>query len=362
MNRVLAIMTGTVLLAGCSLWAQAQAPAQAEAPAQAQAGTPSGPPLTEKEVVSGLKSKAADRVVSQVSERGVDFDLTPEIEKRLRKAKADDTLIDIIRKMGPTARAQAAKQGAQAAGPKITPEEYQAFRAIQNELEPDKALQLVGDFEKKFPNSSLLSYAYMFAANAYSQKNDVADTVTYGEKSVKLKEDNLPTLIMLSSMLPQPQFLKDHAQEKEKYLDEAANYADRALKLIGDAANVPRQPNESDEQYGKRKNALASGAHASLGMVHLERSQLALQGVDKDELVKAENEFQQAITLTDRPNPQDYYRLGEAYSLDGKLDDAIQAFSKAGDLGQGGVIKTYADQRVQELQKRKAQPQAPAKP
>lgn len=346
-KRALAVICAGILLSGCALWAQAQ-----QAP---------GAPLTEKEVLSGLKSKTPGQMVSQVSERGVDFDLTPEAEKRLRKAKADDALVDIIRKMGPTARAAAAKQGGAAAGAKITPEEFQAYTAIRNELDPDKALLLVADFEKKFPNSSLLSYAYMFGANAYSNKNDVANTVVYGQKSLKLKEDNLPTLIMLSSMIPQPQFLKDHEQEKEKYLNDAETYANQAIKLISDPAAVPRLQNETDDQYAKRKDLLASGAHASLGMIHLERSQLVLQGVDKDELAKSEKEFQQAISMTDRPNAQDYYRLGEAYSLDGKLDEAIQSFTKAGELGQGSVIKTFANERIQELQKRK-QAQPGAKP
>lgn len=358
MKKTLALTSAIILLFGCSLWAQGGGAAQGQPPAQ----TPQAAPLTEKEVVDGLKSKKAEVLINLVNERGVDFELTPEIEKRLRKAKADDTLIDILRKSGPTARAKAAQQGGQANRPKITPEEYQAFKALQGELDPDKALQMVANFEKSYPSSSLLTYAYMFGANAYQQKNDVADTVMYAEKSVKLNEDNLPTLIILSSMLPQPQFLKDHEREKEKYLDEAESYANRALKLIADPATLPKQPNETDDQYAKRKDALASGAHASLGMVHLERSQLALQGPDKDELGKAEKEYQQAITLSPRPNAQDYYRLGEAFLQDGKLDEGIDAFSKAGQLGQGSIIQTFADQRVAELKKKKAQAQAPAKP
>jgi tetratricopeptide (TPR) repeat protein len=345
MTRRLAILLSLILLSGCALWAQAPAPQAA--------------PLTEKEVVSGLKSKTPERVLPLVSERGVDFDLTPEIEKKLRKAKADDTLIDIIKKAGPTARALAAKQGSQPSGPKVTQEEYQAFRALQNELDPDRALQMVADFEKNFPNSSLLTYTYMFAANAYQQKNDVRNAVAYGEKSIKLKEDNLPTLIMLSGVLPQPQFMKEHEQEKEKYLEEAATYAERALKMIPD---IPKQPSESDDQFALRKNSLASGAHASLGMVHLQRSQLSLEGLDKDELTKAVNEYQQAISMSDRPNGQDYYRMGEALALGGKLDEAVTAFSKASELGQGTVLKTFADQRIEDLKKKKAQPQPPAKP
>lgn len=360
MSRILSIIIAFMLLSGGVCWAQVFGQPQAQGQAQAKAQAPA-PPLTEKEVMSGLKSKNPGNVVSLVSERGVDFDLTPEIEKRLRKAKADDALIDIIRKAGPTARAEAAKAGG-AAGPRIAPEEYQAFQGIRNELDPDKVINLVTDFETKYPNSPLLSYAYMFGANAYQQKNDLEHMVALGEKSLKLNKDNLPSLIMLSSVLPQPQFLNAHTADKAEYLAEADDDATRALTLIADPKAVNKQANETDQQFAKRKDELASNAHASLGMVHLERSQMALQGVDKDELGKAEKEFEQAVTMAERPNAQDYFRLGEAYSIDGKLDQAIQAFTKAGDLGQGSVIKTYADQRIQELQKRKKQATPAAKP
>ena len=72
-------------------------------------------------------------------------------------------------------------------------------------------------------------------------------------------------------------------------------------------------------------------------------------------MAKAEQELSTAVTNSGHPDPRDYYRLGEAYAMDGKLDDAIQAFTKAGELGQGTLIKTYADQRIAELKKQKAQ-------
>jgi hypothetical protein len=65
--------------------------------------------------------------------------------------------------------------------------------------------------------------------------------------------------------------------------------------------------------------------------------------------------------MASRPLPQDYFRLGEVRTMLNKVDEAIEAFTKAGELGQGTLIKTYADQRVQELSKRKAQMQPPAK-
>jgi hypothetical protein len=52
--------------------------------------------------------------------------------------------------------------------------------------------------------------------------------------------------------------------------------------------------------------------------------------------------------------------MGEACRLEGKIDDAIAAFTKASQLGQG-VLKQYAEQQVATLQKVKAQTAAPAK-
>jgi hypothetical protein len=91
-------------------------------------------------------------------------------------------------------------------------------------------------------------------------------------------------------------------------------------------------------------------------MVHLELAGETLTGrPDKAELAKAEQEFTTAVTTTAHPNPSDYYRMGEAYGVEGKLDDAIQAFMKAGEFGQGTVIKTYANEQIAQLKKRKAQ-------
>jgi len=316
-------------------------------------------PIPEKELLEGLKAKNLAGVAEAVKQRGVDFDLNPQIEKRLRKAKADDALIELIKNAGPTARAQHAQQ-AGTQGPQMTKEEAEAFTAVRTELDPDKAIQLASDFAQKFPQSALLTYAYWFEANAFQQKGDVEKVVEYGDKSLESKSDNLMALLLLCNMLPQPQYLKSHEMDKEKQLAQAEDYANRALKLID---QVPRQANETDEQYQKRKASYAAGAHASLGMIHLERSQLSLAGPDKDELAKAETEYKEAVQASERPDPRDYYRLGETYNMEGKLDEAIDAFSKAGDLGQGTMIKTYADQRVEELKKRKAaQASAPSKP
>jgi tetratricopeptide (TPR) repeat protein len=319
--------------------------------------------LTEKEVTKEIKSSPAETVIKDVKQRGVDFDLTPDIEKKLRKAKATDEVIRAVREAGPKAREQMAKLalaagpgGVQQAPPK---EEADAYDTIRSEFDPDKTIALANDFVKKYPSSVMLGYVYSIEANAYRQKGDAENVVDTTGKGLKVSADNLPCLIMRVGMLPQPQYLNSHAAERDKILQEADSEASHALQLI---AQLPKQPNEADADYQKRQAELASEVHGSLGMVHLERALESLTGPDKAELGKAEQEFKTAVSTTDRPEPQDYFRMGEAYAMDGKADDALAAFTKASEFGQGTVLKTLADQRIEELKKRKARGSAAPSP
>ena len=249
-----------------------------------------------------------------------------------------------------------------------TPEQQEAaaeatdYNAVVSELDPDRQLQLVEDFAKKHPNSTQLTNVYAIAANTERQKGNVQAAIDYAEKSVKLKSDNFVALMFLATMLPQPQALKNGA-DKDKLLGEAEADANQVLQVFATAPNAqfPKQPNDTDDTFAKRKAMLTSDVHFALGMVHLQRALEGLQGADKDELSKAEQEYQAAVTGTDQPDPQAYYRLGEALKMDGKIDDAIAAFTKCSELSQGTPMQPYADKEVQGLKAKKAAAQAPAK-
>jgi len=63
-------------------------------------------------------------------------------------------------------------------------------------------------------------------------------------------------------------------------------------------------------------------------MIHLDRAQLGLMSLDKGELLKAEQEYNIAVTTAAHPDPTYYYRLADALRLDGKIDDALAALTK----------------------------------
>jgi tetratricopeptide (TPR) repeat protein len=312
-------------------------------------------PLSEKDVTKDIKNNPAEAVIKEVKERGVDFEMTPAIEKKLRKANATDAVVEAVRQAGPKEREQAAKApiGASPAGTVHIPQDQtQAYDAIRTELDPDRDVSLVDDFAKKYPDSPLLSFVYSFGANAYQQKGDVEKTVDLCEKSLKANPDNLMALIINIGMLPQPQYLNNHSADREKILQEAESEANHALELI--PKRLTKKGDESDGDYQKRLADFESQVHGPLGMTYLEMATGGLVGADKAELEKAEHEFNTAVTSSSRPDPRDYYRLGEAYKMDGKLDDALQAFTKASELGQGTMIKTFADQQIGEIKKIKA--------
>ena len=311
--------------------------------------------MTEKEVTKDVAGAPGETVIKEVRERGVDFDLTRGIEKKLRKANASDEVIEAVRQAGPQVRAQIAKMilGPSPVGAQnVRKEEARPFSAILSELDPDKSIKLVDDFAKQYPDSPLLSMVYSFGANAYQQKGDVEKVVAYTGRSLQLNPDNLTSLILRIEMLPMPQYLRNHAADKTKILQEAESDAKRALQLT---AQIPRQPHESDAQYQKRLDNFTSQIYGPLGTVHLEMASGGPSGLDRGELAKAEQELSSAVSSAANPDPRDCYRLGEAYALDGKWDDAILAFKKAGGLGQGTLIKTYADEQMAQMKKRKAQ-------
>ena len=89
---------------------QGQTPAQTGEKGKSKAQGPV--PLTEKEVTKEIKSAPAETVIKDVNERGVDFDMTPDIEKKLRKAKATDEVVEAVRKAGPKVRAPIVRSAA----------------------------------------------------------------------------------------------------------------------------------------------------------------------------------------------------------------------------------------------------------
>jgi tetratricopeptide (TPR) repeat protein len=342
----------SAILVGISLLLSAPVFGQIVGSSSVGGSTTAPAPMTEKEVLTELKKDGPDQLVKDVNRRGVEFEMDAEIEKHLRHAKASDEVINAVKGAGPKERSAAATAAALAAGEiVIPPDQNTDFRAVQSELDPDKCITLAEDFAKKYPQSTVLSYIYALETHAYQMKNDAPKTVEFAEKSLAVKKDNVDMLMTAANVIPTPQYIQLHKGEEEQLLNKAESYCQQAVQALD---QLKKPANMDDATFAKEKTTAMAGIHASLGLIHYDRASQGLMGWDKDELAKAEKEFQQAVTITDHPDAADYYRYAQVFVQEGKIDDAIAAFTKASELGQG-VVKQYAEKNIEILKQQKAQ-------
>jgi tetratricopeptide (TPR) repeat protein len=300
-------------------------------------------PLTLDEVTRLIKEKKGDpkSLASTIGERGVDFEVDEKASKKLRKAGADDDLLAEIWKVTPSGKASLKALLTTPAGVDVqaSAPEAMALQEIQNETAPDRRLRLTDAFEKKFPNSTLLSYVYTEAARAHQQNGELEEAIKYCRMSLKLDPDNTFSLIIMALVLPQPKLLKGSANEVSERLSESASDANRALTLLD---KLQKRPEETDEQFQARKASLTADAHFAIGMEEMQQEHF-------DNAVAA---YQAAISSTSKPTFQYYYRLAEAYASEGHVPEAIAALQKASDLGKGTPMQKIADDFIAELQQK----------
>jgi tetratricopeptide (TPR) repeat protein len=300
-------------------------------------------PLTLDELIKVIKQHKKDTqaVLSAVGQRSVDFDLDEKTEKKLRKAGADDQLLPEIWKSTPKGKASLASLLTTPTGNDIQAPAAQALalQDIQASGDPPSALQLAGDFEKKYPDSPLLSYVYTSEARAHQDQGNLDQAIESARKSLKLDPDNTFSLIILALALTQPKALKGPSQEVAARLQEADNDAARALTLLD---KLKSRPGETDEQFQQRKGALAADAHFALGSVSVQR----------EDYEGALAQYQLAIASTNKPTFQYYYRLAEVYASTGENSKAIDALQKASDLARGTPMQKYVDDFMAELRSR----------
>ena len=201
-------------------------------------------PLTLDGVIQLIKKSKSDSqsVASAIATRSVDFELDEKAEKKLRKAGADDELLADIWKVTPGGKANVRALLTSPTGTDVQASagEAMALQEIQNEGAPDRRLRMVDAFEKKFPNSPLLSYVYTEAAKAQQQNGAFDEAIQYCRKSLKLDPDNTFSLIVMALVLPQPK-LKGSANEVAGRLSEAAADANRALTLLEKLLKRPKR-------------------------------------------------------------------------------------------------------------------------
>lgn len=299
-------------------------------------------PLTLDEAIHLIKQGKKDpQVASTIADRGVDFELDEKTEKKLRKAGADEELLPEIWKATPSGKAHMQALLTTPSGIEVQASagEALAVEEIQDERAADRRVVMATEFDKKFPNSLLLSYVYTIVAKAHQEKGESDAAIQAARKSLELDHDNTYSLIIMALLLPDPKELQGSPKEASERVQEANTDAKRALVLL---EKLSPQPGETDQQFQQRKRSLAADAHFALGMA----------ATQQDHFEEALAEYKAAIGSTSSPTFQYEYRLGEAYASLGRISEAIAALQKASDLARGTPMQKFAEDFIAELRQK----------
>ncbi|MBI4474876.1 MAG: hypothetical protein HY646_19550 [Acidobacteria bacterium] len=95
------------------------------------------------------------------------------------------------------------------------------------------------EFEKKFPQSTVLPNICLMLIDVYRQKNNRPKIIEYGEKALKLDDENVTAMIILS---------RNYAIER-KNLNRALELAQKAVDLVERMKSEPMPQQYSGTQW-----------------------------------------------------------------------------------------------------------------
>ncbi len=222
-----------------------------------------------------------------------------------------------------------------------SPEEHAALQRILNEPNATLMIALGERFLMDWNKSKLLPVVYTALAQSFREKNDYERVVENAEKSIALDPDNVMALAIVAHTLPKRP--GENGLETALKLSRSTRYAQKGLELV---EVLPNPVDVSAEEFEESKNYVRTMLHSSLGLVYLQRGMST----------KSQEEYEIAISLASPPDPQDYFRLGEAYTQGYRPEEinytkAIEAYGKASQLAPNTIIDQVATERIQSLTK-----------
>jgi lipopolysaccharide biosynthesis regulator YciM len=264
---------------------------------------------------------------------------------------------------GTPARAQQAKSKA----------EYDAYKAMYDEQEPQRKAQLAEAFLNDYGDSDFVPAAFQLLSNAYvgarnwrkvvetadrfdqtvpdadstvkgfmyqramaaaEQGRDAAKVVEFGEKVLQVDRNNLGALLTLSTVITDN--LPPDDAEKERSLGRAFQLANRA-RVQAQQALRSKPENLTDAQWDAQRMAVFSRIYMTLGVVHYTRG----------DYEQAAEEYKRVIGYNPR-DPFAHLQLGLSYEYEaaGKSALVVDAVAEENEAKTNQAEQAVLDQLV----------------
>lgn len=229
--------------------------------------------------------------------------------------------------------------------------EVEAIQAIFQAQDPKARIGAAENLLTKYADTEFKGLALYLETVSYQQLNDFDKVVIYGERTLEVDPNNFQVMLILAEGIAQ--HTRENDLDKADKIAKVNNYVKKAFDTMKDAPKP--NPNLTDEQWTAAKKDLTAQGHQALGLAAMAEKKYDV----------AVNEFKTAVDTASQPDTATMVRLGAAYNLQGKYDDAIAVLDKV--MATPDVhptIKQFAQaERVRAVTaKGGAKPAAPAAP
>jgi tetratricopeptide (TPR) repeat protein len=196
-----------------------------------------------------------------------------------------------------------------------SPEEENAFKAVQQAPDPNKKIQLAEEFVQKYPQSRYRPTMYQALVSGYFATQQVPKLLDAGEKEIEINPNDAPVLAVMAQTLARTYNPK--LPDAAKQLDKAELYSKRAIEIV---PTLTKPEGMTDETFSNAKNDTLVMAHGGLGLVFVRRGKFSEAIPELEQSVKADTHPE--------PDPVNYYLLAVADKQTSHFEAAAAAFSK----------------------------------
>ena len=224
------------------------------------------------------------------------------------------------------ARAAALPAEPQAAQPKYTRVEYDAYDAARKQQDPQQKIKLLDAFVAQYPTSELLVYVYDEYLKADSQLKNWPKVIEYFDK--KLALPNLDKGLRLQSLYGRAQTYELAVKATDPNIkEEATQGRDAALEGLKVLDTLEKPAGATDEQFaaGKKQLAVQFYTIAGLASSHLKDYKAAAENYSKSAHLSEQPvvDYRMGLALLQETPPEStagFWAIARA--VDTKLPDA----------------------------------------